>query len=92
MPLNILNLEELLKNIKSNSFEIIIKLTDTKYEWINNKDPHNNKEQREEKIIVFGAKESVKLLNDKNFNEYFIDITFKSIPKKLRPYKLLKVI
>ena len=91
-PLNTLNLEELCKSIKSNSFEIIVKSTDTKYEYINNKDPHNNKEQREEKIIVFGTKESLKLLNDKDVNEYFIDITFKSIPKKFRPYKLLKVI
>ena len=90
-PLNTLNLEELYKSIKSNSFEIIVKSTDTKYEYINNKDPHNNKEQREEKIIVFGTKESLKLLNDKDVNEYFIDITFKSIPKKFRPYKLLTI-
>ena len=46
IPLNTLNLEELYKNIKSNSFEIIVKSTDTKYEYINNKDLHNNKEQR----------------------------------------------
>ena len=91
MSLNTLNLEELCKNIKSNSFEIIVKSTDTKYEYINNKDPHNIKEQREDKIIVFRTKESLKLLNDKNFNEFFMDITFKSIPKKLRPYKLLNI-
>ena len=91
MPLNTLNLEGLCKNIKSNSFEIIVKSTDTKYECINNKDPHNNKEQRGEKIIVFGAKETLKLLNDKDVSEYFIDITFKYIPKKFRLYQLLTI-
>ena len=33
----------------------------------------------------------MKNLNEENIKEYFIDITFKSIPKKFWPYKLLTI-
>ena len=36
----------------------------------------NIRKEREEKIIIVGVKERLILLKDKNFKEFFIDITF----------------
>ena len=46
----------------------------------------NNSEliERTEKIIVFGNENILKLLNDEKFTEYFIDFTYKIIPKKFK--------
>lgn len=46
---------------------------------------------REEKIIFIGSKESYKELNYQKNDEYFIDITFKSVPQKYRSYKLITI-
>ena len=50
-----------------------------------------NKIERKEKIIVFGLKDRLNLLKNTLYNEYFLDITFKIIPKCYRPYKLLTI-
>ena len=84
-------MEELCKNIVSENFETTVKSTDVKYEYINLKNKENKNEIREQRIIVFGSKESLKNLNNKEVNEYFVDVTFKSIPKKFWPYKLLTI-
>lgn len=33
-----------------------------------------------QKIKIFGTKESLSLLNNKNINQYFIDATYKVLP------------
>ena len=59
---------------------------DVKYEF----DSYNNKKiERNEKIIIFGNKERLSLMKNKEYIEYFMDIMFKIIPKSFRPYKLL---
>lgn len=68
-----------------------MKSTETKYEYTNNTNKKSEKEIREEKIIIFGSKSSIKNLNDENIREFFIDITFKAIPKKFWPYKLMTI-
>ena len=44
--------------------------------------------EKKEKIIIFGNKDRLRLLWTSNYKEFFIDITFKIIPKKFRPHKL----
>ena len=51
----------------------------------------NNKIERKEKIIAFGLKDRLNLMKNSLYNEYFLDITFKIIPKCYRPYKLLTI-
>ena len=47
----------------------------------------NKIEKREERLIFFGCKNNLNIIKD--IKEAFIDITFKIIPKKYHPYKLL---
>ena len=47
---------------------------------------------RKETLIFFGNKESFKLLKDGNFIEFFIDVTFKIIPKCYKPHKLISLV
>ena len=42
-------------------------------------------------IIIFGNKERLKLMEDKDFIEFFIDVTFDIVPKKHSPYKLMTI-
>ena len=51
----------------------------------------NKLEDREEKIIIFGLKDGIELLNNKNCHEFFIDSTLKIIPKKYRSYKQMTI-
>ena len=37
---------------------------------------------------IFGAYNTISLLNDKNINQYFIDTTYKSVPKDLMMLRL----
>ena len=61
------------KNVKVNSIDIF-------YDYINNK---NKKEIREEKVIVLTTDLMKEKLSDEKINNYFIDITYKIIPKTL---------
>ena len=45
--------------------------------------------EKKENNIIFGPKNNLELLNEKHTKEIFMDTTFKVIPKKIRPYKLL---
>ena len=47
------------------------------------------KKERSEKIIIFCNKERLNLMKNEDYFEYFLDVTFKIIPKSFRPYKLL---
>lgn len=84
---NKMSLLELIKSIKEDYINLDIKNIDIQYKYINNN--KNKQEKQEENIIIFWDSENLKLLEDNNINEFFIDTTYKIIPKKFRPYKLL---
>ena len=46
---------------------------------------NNKKELRNQRIIIFGLDEKLKLLDYKNSNQFFLDNTFKIIPSHFRP-------
>ena len=62
---------------------------DVKYDLEIKKD--NTSQERKQKIIIYGNKSRLNLMNKPEYIEYFIDITFKVIPKCYRPYKLLTI-
>ena len=51
----------------------------------------NEKIERKETIIVFGNQDRLKILSDEKFVEYFIDFTYKIIPKNFKPYKMMSI-
>ena len=83
-----LSLLECIQKLKELNDEIEFISQDIKY---NIKLKNNKTETREEKIIVIGIKKNLNLMNNTKFNDYFIDITFKLMPKKFRPNKLMTV-
>ena len=56
--------------------DIFKKVLDISYEYKRN----NKIEYREQRIIIFGLKDYIDLMNEKNTNEFFFDSTFKIIP------------
>jgi hypothetical protein len=58
---------------------------DIKYNF---KKSNNKIIERNQRIIIFGLNENLKLLNSKFTTEFFVDSTFKIIPTEYRPYKL----
>ena len=48
--------------------------------------------KKKNKIIIFGNKNRLKYMSNEFYSEFFIDITFKIIPKFWRPYKLLTIV
>ena len=79
-------LEELIPKIglKVDNFKYYI--VDFLYEY---KKANNNIIKRNQRIFIFGAEDNILLLDHKKTKEFFLDITFKIIPKVFRPYKLL---
>ena len=84
---NNLTILESIKKISIPNVNIDIKSKDIKY--IIKKNSKNI--EREDTIIIFGNRERLKLINNENFSEYYIDSTYKIIPKKFNPYKLLTI-
>ena len=84
---NNLTLIELLENIKINVPDLVINIIDIKYDY---KEKNKNIE-REQRIFLFGTKKRLLDLNHNYTKEVFLDITFKVIPKKFRPYKLMVI-
>ena len=80
---------ECLEKIKCQEFELEVMCEDVKYEIEIKKD--NTSQERKQKIIIYGNKFRLNLKNKPEYIEYFIDITFKVIPKCYRPYKLLTI-
>ena len=72
-----LDLDDLVNKIDVENFDI-------SYEYKRN----NKIEYREQRIIIFGLKENIDLIKEKNTNEFFFDSTYKIIPPHFRPYKL----
>ena len=85
---NELSLLEAIKKINISDIVIDLKSKDVNYMLkINNKIY-----EREETIIIFGNKNNLNLMNkNKNFIEFFLDATYKIIPKKYKGYKLLTI-
>ena len=88
---NNLSLLDLVKTIQDENFKIEISSFDAKYKYELKK---NNKiiiENREENIIIFGNVENIKNIEFIANQEIFVDTTFKIIPKKFYPYKLMTI-
>ena len=66
------------KKIEDKSFKLEVLESDNKYSV---KCKNNKIENRIQKIYIFGNKERLELINNNNFPEFFIDITFKIDPK-----------
>ena len=79
--LNSLDFEDLLKKIKiDKDYKLEINTTDISYEIkINNKDIN-----RKERIFIITTDNMKKYLNNNEITNFFLDITYKIIPKKLR--------
>ena len=84
---NYLILKEAINKIVIPDIEIECKSKDVKYNiTINNKIL-----DREKNLIIFGNKNRLLLMKNNEYIEYFIDSTFKVIPKKFNNYKLLTI-
>ena len=68
------------KKLEINETDIIYLIT------INNKTI-----ERKEKIVIITTEKMRQLLKDTNINNYFIDLTYKIIPKTQKPYKLMTI-
>ena len=62
-----------------------INTTDIKY----NININNKLIERKEKIIIFTTLKMREILNDSEIYNYFMDVTYKIIPKAQKPYKLM---
>ena len=82
-----LSLEELVKKIDVPGEEIQIYSFDVKYE----KKLKNKTIERNHKIIIFGLKKGIKLINKEYTDEFFFDSTFNIIPRNYRPYKFFVI-
>ena len=83
-----LDLNQLLEKIKLTIPDLFVEITDFNYEIkIKNKDC-----KRSNRLYFFGLKKNLEIIETKNLDEIFLDITFKIIPPKFRPYKLLVII
>ena len=59
------------------------------YKYYDRHDKKNYNIKREQEIIFFGTEEMINQLKDPDNEQYFIDVTYKIIPFKYHPYKLL---
>lgn len=82
-----MNIEELIYKIKEDFPILKLLINDIKYK-VKIKNKYYN---REDRIIIFGEKEKFELLNGDKTTEIFMDITFKIIPVKFLPYKLIVI-
>ena len=82
-----LTLEECVRNINDPNYTLIVKTTNIIYKIKLNR--NENDIERQEKLIIFGNSDRLELLKNKEYKEFFIDVTFKIIPRKYRPYKLM---
>ena len=76
-----LDLTTLISKLEISNLKIANYIIDIKYEYKKN----NKKELRNQRIIIFGLDEKLKLLDYKNSNQFFLDNTFKIIPSHFRP-------
>ena len=79
-------LEDLIPKIRLEVDNFKYYIVDFLYDYKKAKD---NIIKRTQRIYIFGTEENILLLDNKKTKEFFLDITFKIIPKVFRPYKLL---
>ena len=83
-----LDLEKLCQKISNEDIEIKLNSIDIFYEY---KTKKNSTEKREEKVFIITTQNMNNKLKDKNIENYFIDITYKIIPKHFKGYKLMTI-
>ena len=74
--------------LKETINDININITDINYNLKNNNKKEINRKQR---LIFFGLNKNFSLSNKNETNEFFIELTFKIVPKNFRPYKLMVI-
>ena len=84
---------DLINILANENKDIIVKKTDMIYDYkfydISEKKTKTIK--REQEAIFFGTKDMYNELNNKDNQQFFIDVTYKIIPYKYHPYKLLTI-
>ena len=87
------NILELINYLENEIEDIKIKKIDITYDYkYYDKDEKSYKNKtREEEIIFFGTVNMLNQLVDENNVQYFIDLTYKIIPPKYHPYRLLTI-
>ena len=83
------NLDELI------SKKFIIEIKDFKYYMVDfnyeNKEKNNKVVNRNQRVYICGIQNNINLLKETETKEFFLDITFKIIPKNFRSYKLIAI-
>ena len=82
------SLENLVLALKNINLDIEYYSTDVKYQY---KEKSNKFIERKQKIIIFGLKNKINYLDKNKTAEFFLDATYKIIPKHFRPYKLIVI-
>ena len=85
------NILSLIENLKSEIKDLIIKKQDIIYEiqTKNNEDKSQRLTKKEEEVIYFGNANMFDNLYNPNIKQYFLDFTYKIIPNKFKPYRLM---
>ena len=83
-----LDIDKLLKRINNEEINLKIKSLDIFYDY---KLKNTKIEKREEKVYFLTTNDMEEKLKDKNIVNYFVDITYKIIPKNLKKYKLMTI-
>ena len=86
--INNLDIEKLCKKISYNELKVNVKSIDIFYDYKVKKDKII---KRDEKIIIITNDAMEERLKDSNVENYFIDVTYKIIPKRQKNYKLLTI-
>ena len=82
------SLDNLILALTKLNLNIDYYVTDVKYQY---KEKKIGMTERKQKIIIFGLKDKLKYLDIKKTKEFFLDATYKIIPKHFRPYKLIVI-
>ncbi len=84
---NNLDLIDTCKLISDGDIIIKVNTIDIFYEYKEN----NKLQNREEKVIVLTTEKMKEKLNDKNIDNYFIDVIYLIVPKIFNKYKLMTI-
>ena len=84
---------DLINILANENKDIIVKKTDMIYDYkfYDKSEKKTKTIKREQEAIFFGTKDMYNELNNKDNRQFFIDVTYKIIPYKYHPYKLLTI-
>ena len=88
---NNLNILELCQKINDKDIKVNIHSQDIFYDYKNKNNKNNKIIKREQKIIVVTTELMELILKDPKISDYFIDTTYKIIPKGNKAYKLITI-